>query len=282
MQPHSPDRTETDIHAAPRIHATAYDSRRALTRLGGPSVLLFLLLFSAAGLTRLSALEPAELLESAFVFGASTTAEIRATLEIDEQGRVKERTLQIYVEQRDGERKLYAQIVDPPFLDRMRFLSTTDSRGNEARWTATSTGVRRVAESGTPEELFGSDFTVQDLAGIEIDDYELTEMPDETIAGTRMRVISARATGRRPQFTERRFWIDTGTDLVHQAEYLDGADRVVKRYRVHETLERDGTVFPGVVSMTNLQRGSSSTLTITEFNLVDDIPERYFSRAALR
>lgn len=268
--------------AARRVHAARCVARRFVPRVGTHFFPLVLLLFLVAGTAQLSALETAELLESAFVFGASTTAEIRATLEIDEQGRVKERTLQIYVEQRDGERKLYAQIVEPPFLDQMRFLSTTDSRGNEARWTATSTGVRRVAESGTPEELFGSDFTVQDLAGIEIDDYELTEMPDETIAGTRMRVISARATGRRPQFTERRFWIDTGTDLVHQAEYLDSADRVVKRYRVHETLERDGTTYPEVVSMTNLQRDSTSTLTITEFNLVDDIPERYFSRAVLR
>ncbi|MFW5786023.1 MAG: outer membrane lipoprotein-sorting protein [bacterium] len=228
------------------------------------------------------ATEPAELLRSAFVFGGDTTAEIRAALEIDEQGRVKERTLQVYVEHDNGERKLYAQIVEPPFLDQMRFLSTTDSRGNEARWTATSTGVRRVADTGTPEELFGSDFTVQDLAGIEMNDYDLTELPDERIAGTEMRVISARATARRAPFAERRFWIDPATDLVYRAEYLDSSDNVVKRYQVHETLQRDGTVYPEVVTMTNLARGSTSTLTITEFTLVDDIPERYFSRAVLR
>lgn len=244
------------------------------------SAITALLLVFFAGVA--AADEPAEVLDSAFVFGGATTAEIRASLEIDERGRVKTRGLRVLVEAQGGERKLFAQIAEPPFLDDMRFLSITDSQGEKARWTATSTGVRRIADAGDNERLFGSDFTVQDLSGIDRDQFELESLPGDTIDGREMHRISARDLRRRSEYPQRRFWVDVETNLVYQAEYYDGRDRLVKRYLVHETFEREGTTYPEVVTMSDFAVDSESTLTVLDFQVADDIPDRHFSRAALR
>ena len=250
--------------------------------------------------------EPADLLDSAAIFGQETTAEIRARLTIDEQGRRKERSILILVEQQvpgasdasgasgssGGERKIFAQIVDPPFLDRMRFLSVTDARGNQARWTASSTGVRRIADSGANEELFGSDFTVQDFTGIDIQSYELREAARRRLDGREMRVLVATGGGRRAAYPGRVYWIDAETELVRQIEYYSGVDALAggvdtrgepsKRYRVESTLTRGGNVYPKIATMSKLSEESTSTLFVEEFTLVDDIPDRNFNRAALR
>jgi hypothetical protein len=247
---------------------------------------------------------PTELIDSAAIFGRETTAEIQARLIIDEQGRRKERTLRILVEQSAGtageggaggtagERKVYAQIIDPPFLDRMRFLSVTDARGNESRWTATSTGVRRIADSGAAEELFGSEFTVQDFTGLDATSYELRELPRERLNGREMRVVVAVGGGRRAVYPGRIYWIDADTALVRRIEYFTSADALsgdadsrgepAKRYQVEATLERRGAVYPEVAVMTNPSENSTSTLRIEEFSIVEDIPDRNFNRAALR
>lgn len=252
-------------------------SNRSMCRFSALAALFLCILVGGA-----VAEEPAELLDSAFVFGSATTAEISASLEIDERGRAKTRKLRVLVEAQEGERKLFAQIVDPPFLDDIRFLSITDPQGEKSRWTATSTGVRRIADAGDDERLFGSDFTVQDLSGIDRDQFELESLPRDTINGREMHLISARDLRRRSEYPQRQFWVDVETDLVYQAKYYDGRERLVKRYRVHETFVRGGITYPELVTMSDFSVDSESTLTVLDFQVVQDIPDRHFSRAALR
>jgi len=84
--------------------------------------------------------DPQELLRDAALFGRFETLVARIDMEIRDRG-VKTRTLELYVEQDDGQHKALAQVIAPAFLSRMKYLTIGDARRTD-QWIATSRGVR--------------------------------------------------------------------------------------------------------------------------------------------
>lgn len=224
--------------------------------------------------------DPAEILRRASLFGEFTSLQAKLTMEIHERRGAKERGIEAYIERGDGEARALVQIVSPAFLNSMKFLSVTE--GDETvQWLATSRGPRRVSGSNRSEQLFDSDFTVEDLSDYDPDDYRLSLTGSERVSGIDCHVLEAVPVSARTDYARRVMYIEKESGLLRLARFLDGAGQPVREFELLEQMTLDGVPFPRVVKMTTLTAGTHTVLTVDEAVAGEDVPDRYFNRANL-
>gem|GEM_PF-6295176 len=210
------------------------------------------------------------------LLGIGEFATLEAEMAISTSSGTVTRGVQVYL-QNDGEtRQVFARITDPPFLTRTRFLYIDRGQGRITRWIANSQGVRRIADSNTEERIFGSDFTAQDLSFLDMNEMEIRELPS---AEDRLQLfLVADPAGVYP---DRRITYDIVKGLAMEVSYLRGTE-TVKRYRVLETRESGGAVFPSRAEMADLEGNTHTLVTISAIDNTTPIPPRIFNRASLQ
>jgi outer membrane lipoprotein-sorting protein len=224
--------------------------------------------------------DPADILRRAALFGQFTSLEVDLTMEIHERRGTKNRGLIAYVE-RDGDNaQALVQIVSPAFLNSMKFLSTTDGDGT-SQWLATSRGVRRVAANSRNDQLFDSDFTVEDLSDYDPDDFVLTITGSERINGSDCYVLEAVPLDIETDYAKRVMYVDKSTGLLVLARFLDDAGEVVREFELLEHMDLDGVAFPKVARMTTVSGNTHTILTVDNAQIGHDIPDRVFNRGNL-
>jgi hypothetical protein len=224
--------------------------------------------------------DPAAILRRAALFGQFSSLEVDLTMEIHERRGTKDRGLVAYVE-RDGENaQALVQIVSPAFLNSMKFLSTTDG-ADTSQWLATSRGVRRVATNSRNDQLFDSDFTVEDLSDYDPEDFDLTIIGSEQINGSDCYVLEAVPLDIETDYARRVMYVDKTTGLLVLAEFLNGDGGVVRKFELLEHMDLDGVAFPKVAKMTTVSAGTHTILTIDDAQIGHDIPDRIFNRGNL-
>jgi outer membrane lipoprotein-sorting protein len=224
--------------------------------------------------------DPAEILRRAALFGQFTSLEVNLTMEIHERRGTKDRGLVAYVK-RDGDNaQALVQIVSPGFLNSMKFLSTTDGE-DTSQWLATSRGVRRVAANSRNDQLFDSDFTVEDLSDYDPDDFDLTITGSRLINGSECYVLEAVPRDIETDYAKRVMCIDKSTGLLVLAEFLDDAGEVVRRFELLEHMDLEGVAFPKVARMTTVAGNTYTILTVDDAQIGHDIPDRVFNRGNL-
>lgn len=224
--------------------------------------------------------DPAAILRRAALFGEFSSLQVDLTMEIHERRGTKERGLIAYVERQDGEARALVQIVSPAFLNSMKFLSTT-SGAETTQWLATSRGVRRVASSNRNDQLFDSDFTVEDLSDYNPNDFDLSITGSETINGSDCYRLEAVPHGIKTDYAKRVMYVDKETGLLVLARFLDEAGDVVREFELLEHMDLDGVPFPKVAKMTTISAGTFTTLTVEDAQAGHDIPDRIFNRGNL-
>jgi len=224
--------------------------------------------------------DPAEILRRAALFGQFTSLEVNLTMEIHEARGTKDRGLVAYV-QRDGEdAQALVQIVSPAFLNSMKFLSAT--AGEEtSQWLATSRGVRRVATNSRNDQLFDSDFTVEDFSDYEPDDFDLSLTGSQTINGSVCYVLEAIPLDVQTDYAKRVMYVDKSTGLLVLADFLNDSGEVVRKFELLDSMDLDGVAFPKVAKMTTISAGTFTILTVDDAQVGHDIPDRVFNRGNL-
>lgn len=224
--------------------------------------------------------DAADILRGAALFGQFTSLEVNLTMEIHERRGTKDRGLVAYVE-RDGEgARALVQIVSPAFLNSMKFLSVTDGE-DTTQWLATSRGVRRVAASSRNDQLFDSDFTVEDLSDYDPEDFDLTVTGSERINGSDSYVLEAVPLDIETDYAKRVMYVDKETGLLVLARFLDDSGEVVREFELLEHMDLDGVAFPKVAKMTTVPSNTYTILTVNDAQVGHDIPDRIFNRGNL-
>jgi len=226
------------------------------------------------------AADPAEILRRAALFGQFTSLEVDLTMEIHERRGTKERGLVAYVK-RDGENaQALVQIVSPAFLNSLKFLSVTEGE-ETTQWLATSRGVRRVAASSRNDQLFDSDFTVEDLSDYNPGDFELSIRGSEVVSGVDCTVLEAVPRSIETDYARRIMYVDKSSGLLRLARFLDSSGVVVREFELLEHMDLDGVPFPKVAKMTTVAAGTYTVLTVDDARAGQDIPDRIFNRGNL-
>lgn len=209
------------------------------------------------------------------LLGVDDSVSIGLTMHIESGSGTRTRGVEVYLKSDGRTRRVFAQIVDPPFLNRTRFLSVERGGNRSARYLATSQGVRRLAASNSDERIFGSDFTAGDLSFFDMDEHDVDEtaFDDPAFQAFQLRPIH----GDGPVRT---LSIDRETGLVMNVTYSEGS-RVTKRYTVEAVGFSNGRPYPRVATMTTVADGSQTRISIERFDTETPIPDRFFHRAAL-
>jgi len=220
----------------------------------------------------------AEVLDNTHLLGNAPHIILTATMEIKSSRGDKTRTLEIYISQDEEVSKILAQVVSPPFLRDLKFLTHQYADGSDDKWVKTSRGVRRLAEGNYGEALFDSDFTVEDLSRIDPSRFDL-EIAD-TGASSGLRKIKAVPTYKDPDYSYKVFNIEVQTGMLTGADlFRDG--KLIKAYTLVERQAIDGELYPLVCKMEDYEKGTSTILRIEKVSIEDSIPERLFNRGSL-
>lgn len=223
---------------------------------------------------------PEELLSDAALFGDFTSMEVEFTMEIHERRGSKSRGMIAYIEQTDDAYRALLQIVSPAFLNRMKFLTITEGDSRN-QWMATSTGVRRVAESNRNDRLFDSDFTVEDLSDYDPDDYRLQMSADERVDGVDCYVLQATPVSDASEYARKVLYIARDTRLLRRADFFDSEGTLVRQFEQLDQMTLDGRPFPRQAKMSTLSEDTYTVLTVDEAQSGHDIPDRLFNRGSL-
>ncbi|MFW5802192.1 MAG: outer membrane lipoprotein-sorting protein [Spirochaeta sp.] len=228
-----------------------------------PAILL-LFVFAA---TPLSAFETLQL------FGNIDQAHITAEMTILAQNSRQSRTIEVLYDRRNADDyRLLSRITAPPFLRNMKFLVVRES-GHPNTWIKTSRGVRRIAEQGTSEPVFQSDFLIQDFYGWGID-AEAVELGSAHDPGrTRYQAQAGD--------TVLRFTMDSEYGLISEIEFLSSGGDLLRHYTVNSFQWIDGQPYPHTARMETPPDDTSTELRIESVNGNPSFTSRTFNPAGL-
>lgn len=236
------------------------------------------LLLLGLALVPLGAEEPADILARSYLFSPAPVLMLRADMVIRDASGEKKRQIEVSLDKRDGHAFTLSRILQPAFLTDMKFLKRSETDRPDAVWLKTSRGVRRVGIGSSNESVFGSQFTVEDFGSVDAKGFELDFQPDPSdLADTIVLARPLHDAG----YATRLIWVDRESGLIVKMEYCDGSGKVIRRY---EVLSRSGSgrdLRPLQARMTDLVRGSSTTLDLLSFDTPRSLPEQVFSPGAL-
>lgn len=139
--------------------------------------------------------------------------------------------------------------------------------------------VRRIAGAQRSGAFMGSDFSFEDLAGRSLDDYELTALPDETVAGKPAYVVQAvPKKGAETSYAKTISSIAKEDFLTLRVRFFDAKGSELKVLEVDpEKVKREGTIrVPLRLEMTTLKDGHKTVLETTEAEIDPKLDESLF------
>jgi hypothetical protein len=258
------------------------------TRGALPIRTILALLVLAAGLTQQTLSQEAQperdaarLLQEAQVLGAAPYARVTASLNIRQESRRQNRTVEIlYADVGNGARNVFARVTHPPFLSQMRFLMRQQPDGASEQWLATSRGVRRLTGTGSHDSLFSSDFSVEELSGFSGSGYQAEYIGTEQVDGYDTTVL--RGSVRHPEAVYDTFLlrVDNETGIIVWIEFFR-QNRLTKEYRLLELGRAQGVPYTRRCRMETYVDDSETELVVEEIAFPDSLPEERFQPEAL-
>lgn len=140
--------------------------------------------------------------------------------------------------------------------------------------------VRRVTARGVSVPFFGSDFTYEDILELQAEARyaRIERRPDAELDGRPVRVLSARPAFEDSAYGEVVSSVDAETCVVLRVALLDPRGALVKEMRVAwSDVRRENDLWrPGIVSMRDHVRGSTSRLVFGRGDWNAELPDRLF------
>ena len=173
----------------------------------------------------------------------------------------------------------------PANVKNTRYLSVEKTGGNKDRWIflPALNKVRRIASGDGGGSFMGTDFSYDDLSGIEIDDYSYELIKEETVSGYECWVIQENpkpATD--TQYSKRISWIDKSTYLTVKAEMYDKAGTLEKTMTAESTAQVQGYWTRTKLRMVNNRTNHATVLEMKKLLYDTDLDTRVFTTNFLK
>ena len=155
---------------------------------------------------------------------------------INKNGKVRTRTLTMLRKNYDNnQQKYFIYFHDPYEVKGMAFMVWKYMQKNDDRWLFIPSIklIRRIAASDKNSSFAGSDFTYEDVSGIEIEEETHQLQKEDTLNGKPVFVVVS-TPKEKGAYTKRISYIDKGYYLPLKEEYYDQHDKI---YRVFEAVE---------------------------------------------
>ena len=171
----------------------------------------------------------------------------------DRQGHHTVRSTRFYA-QSDGTHQLKLLVIETPF----------ELKGSRQMLEPTSSGSTEANKADVP--VFGSDFSVADLAGEKTTDhrYETSGGIDlDRVPHHRVRAVPATISRSRSSPGERLLYLRKDNLFISRVDYLDREGRLIKRLSYRDPRANDsGAWHAGMLLMENFKEGRRSLLKV--------------------
>ncbi|UCH26043.1 MAG: outer membrane lipoprotein-sorting protein [Trueperaceae bacterium] len=182
-----------------------------------------------------------------------------------------------------GEEKQNIKFTAPPDIEGSGFLTIEQSDGSEESllWLPALGRVRRIATSGDDQDgsFFGSDFTYEDIGGIEREEWEsvLLEIRDGPLYIVEVTPKEATST----QY-ERIVYEIPEAELIPTRSEFYKAGELFKIMTISEIAEVGGYRIPAAMKMETVGTGSFTEIQQSGYTVDEPIPDEVFSERFLR
>jgi hypothetical protein len=157
-----------------------------------------------------------------------------------------------------------------------------DRSSDQWMWTPAIERDRRIALQDRSTRFFGTDFSFEDLEERDVDQFDYTLLPDETIDGNACWTIqSTPKQGKSSQYTKTIMWIRKDNYANARLD-LFVKDQVVRRLTYNDTRAVDGIWTSHDLTMADLRRGSRTRLVLEKVQYNLPLKEDDFTLEAIR
>ena len=191
----------------------------------------------------------------------------------DRNGREQNRVIRSIMK---GDEKLMITFTEPAELAGVTFLSAPG--GNMWIYLPASGRVRRVSGSMVGEGFGGSDFSYEEMANISFTGQDsILAMSATEIGGKPAWLLTVLEAGR-----QSRIWVDRERSVPLQVEKL-GVGGVAEKRIEFGDFRVDGELqLPGQIVMHDLKKGSTTEITVREFQLNTGLLDSRFTEAGMK
>src|SRR5262249_6677471 len=117
----------------------------------------------------------------------------------------------------------------------------------------------------------------------DVDNFELTELSRETVAGRECRIIVAVPNSSTEwQYGKARYAVEPNDRLVRRVGFFDKKGNLFKVWTLDKVEKVNGNWTPYVQRMKNVQQKTESTLELVEIQYGVTLPDEMFTRSYLR
>lgn len=143
-------------------------------------------------------------------------------------------------------------------------------------------GIVTGGGSGVGGALLGSDFSIEDLAGEDLDAYRYTRRGDSELAGVPHAVVDVRGPDRGRVL--RRHFVRLDNTFITRTDHFDGLGRLERRLTAHDLAAVSGEMWAAnMLLMDHVALGHQSLLKVQRRVFSRDyVPEEVFTLAWLR
>lgn len=158
----------------------------------------------------------------------------------------------------------------------------TDRASDQWMWTPAIERDRRIANQDRSTRFFGTDFSFEDLEERDVDQFTYELLGEETVNGTACwKIRSTPKETKSSQYTSSVVWVRKDNYASARLESFV-KDQAVRRLDYSDLRNLQGIWTAHVMTMTDLKRGSHTTLTLDRVQYNVDLRESDFTLQAIR
>lgn len=250
--------------------------------------------FILAGALLVLALAPSfaitadEVVEKAKHINDAKTTQMEATIVTkNKSGKTSEMLVRQYGSEEGGISKAVIEFLKPANIAGTRFLVVENPGKDEDRkiYLPELGKVRRIASSEGGGSFMGTDFTYDDISSSarETTRDNHTLAAEETVDGQLCYVIeSVSKKTDDSQYSKSRRWVTKDKFLTVKTELFDKAGKLIKTIEISKYEDINGYTTPMVTKVSNVQEGSSTTMTVKRAIFDKPIPSKLFTENYLK
>jgi len=211
---------------------------------------------------------------------------LRATLDItDKDGHTARKRFTLTRVGSFGNGKTLVRFTDPPELRGVTLLSINEPGVPDRQWiyTPATERVRSVSPRERSERFAGSDFTYEDIAEHELDDFTYQLLPDEDNIENHKtyKILATPFAPDRSQYKFIYYWVAQDVPCILDAQMFDTDGREVREMHASGLKKENGIWGARKTEMKSLVDGTKSVLTIDEVHLNTGLDVARFTPEAL-
>jgi hypothetical protein len=211
----------------------------------------------------------------------------RSRMELaDKKGAITQRVLE--QRSKDGPKgsRIVIEFFEPKSIAGTRFLTMENGTGTDDRWIFQpdlGDRARRIASSEGSKSFMGTDLNYDDISSVSrdvsLDTHTL--LREESYNGKACYVIESTPKDAKYQYTKMIFWIEKGTNISYKIELYGKKGTVAKILETLELQDIGGKLTPTKTKMTDVAKGTSTTIIVERIEYDKPIEENIFTETWL-